>query len=99
MFERHLYNEEFFKFVREVGNLIRMPELTPQNVSNYIYQGYKDIPEKSKLSYLTVIKILANLIYSLMARANDNSVKLSIFKSNRVYNTVCFSKSAKSAQQ
>lgn len=74
MFERHLYNEEFFKFIREVGNAIRMPELTGQNVTNYIYQGFKEIPETSKQSYLAIIKILANLIYSLLARANDNNV-------------------------
>lgn len=74
MFERHLYNEDFFKFIREVSNAIKMPELTSQNVTNYIYQGYKEIPENSKQSYLTIIKILANLIYSLLARANDNSV-------------------------
>lgn len=74
MFERHLYNDEFFKFVKEVCGAIRMPELTSQNVTNFIYQGYKDISEKSKQSYLTTVQILANLIYSLLARASDNNV-------------------------
>ena len=87
MFERHLYNEDFFKFIKEVCNAIKMPALTSQNVRNFIYQGFKEIPEKSKQSYLTIIKILANLIYSLLARASDNKVR-SVFRSptNQLFN-------------
>ena len=81
MFERHLYNDDFFKFIRDVCNAINLPELTDQNVKDSIYQGYKDIPEKSKESYLTIIKILANLVYSLLARAYDNSVTKSLLLS------------------
>ena len=77
MFERHLYNEDFFKFIKEVCNAIKMPELNSENVHEFIFKGYKEIPEKSKQSYLTIIKILANLIYSLLAKASDNNVHLS----------------------
>lgn len=74
MFERHLYNEDFFKFIRSVCNSIKIPELNSQNMSQVIYQGHKEVPEDTKQSYLKVIKILANLIYSLLARASDNNV-------------------------
>ena len=75
MFERHLYNEDFFKFIKEVCGASKMPELSPQNVSNFIYLGHKEIPEQSKHGYLNIIKILANLIYSLLAKARDNNVR------------------------
>jgi len=81
MFERHLYNEDFFKFIREVSNSIKMPALNEQNVHNFLYKDYKEISEKSKEGYLTIIKMLANLVYSLLARAKDNGQIFEICKS------------------
>ena len=76
MFERHLYDEDFFKFIKEVCNCIELPDLSPtKNMSNHIYKNYKDISEDRRSIYKKIIQMISVLNFHLLAKAHDNNVK------------------------
>ena len=74
MFERHLFNEQFFKFVSELLNSIKLPELTPSIYSIGYEPAYESIDKPQKRLFCQLIEIIYRLIYELLARATDNSL-------------------------
>ena len=74
MFERHLYSEDFFRFIKEVCNCIELPDLSQKNLLNFIYKNHKAIPEETQAIYKNLIQIISILNFHLLAKAHDNSV-------------------------
>lgn len=42
MFERHIYNDDFFKFIKDITTCIDIPEN-----DKLIYEHYKEIPAEN----------------------------------------------------
>lgn len=75
MFERHIYTEDFFKFVKEICNTFKIPdEVLSQQPVNFIYPKHNLLSSEVKQSMLNLIKILSELVFYLLARAYDNNV-------------------------
>ncbi|CAD8066392.1 unnamed protein product [Paramecium primaurelia] len=78
MMERHIYSEEFFRFVKEIGEAFPYPKdytliTNPEQIPQYfgIYNNYQDIKEIQKIQQL-----LSNMTYiatELIARSSDHS--------------------------
>lgn len=76
MFERHIYTEDFFKFVQEICNTLKIPaEIMAELPPNHIYPKRDLLSPQVKQSLESLVKILAELIFYLLARAYDNNVK------------------------
>jgi len=75
MFERHIYTEDFFKFVKDICSSFKIPEeVLSQQPVNFIFPKHNLLSAEVKQSMLSLIKILAELVFYLLARAHDNNV-------------------------
>jgi len=74
MFERHIYTDDFFKFVKEVCNTLKLPEeiLNTQTV-NSVYPKHNLLSPQIKESMNGLTNILSVLVFYLLARAHDNN--------------------------
>ena len=75
MFERHIYTEDFFKFVKEVCNTLKLPDeiLNTQTV-NSVYPKHTLLSPEVKESMNGLTNILSVLVFYLLARAHGNNV-------------------------
>jgi len=73
MFERHIFNEDFFKFIKDVTSSVKLPDFSPTPMSP-IYADYHLIPQETVFTIKNLVIILSQLIYNLLARASENSV-------------------------
>ena len=73
MFERHIYNEEFFKFIKQISNGLDLPDLNSNNTTNHIYNDHANIPYDKKQICHNLIRINGILIFNILARAHDNN--------------------------
>lgn len=90
MLERHLYCDDFFKFIKDIVQSVKTPSLlyidnsgpSGSNSIKYmlIYDKWQNIDSSTQDLYINVIKILVKLILEILARAHDNGV-IYFFKS------------------
>lgn len=80
MVERHIYSDDFFKFIRDLVSSVKLPELyTFDPVSNsmkynLIYEKHEEIPEEKRKTYINLIRVLGKINFDVLARAHDNAV-------------------------
>ena len=84
MLERHLYCDDFFKFIKDIVASVKTPNLfyidnsVPQGNSSIkymlVYDKWQSIDNNTQELYVSVIKILVKLILEILARAHDNGV-------------------------
>lgn len=80
MVERHIYSDDFFKFIRDLVSSVQLPELyTFDPVSNsmkynLIYEKHEEIPDETKKTYINLIRVLGKINFDVLARAHDNAV-------------------------
>ena len=75
MFERHIYTDDFFRFVKDVCNTLKVPdEVTNQYPLNFIYPQHNTLSAQVKESIGSLTQVLAGLVVYLLARAHDNNV-------------------------
>lgn len=72
MFERHLYNEDFFKFINDVCNVMNLPTM-PQNHKGFIHPDHSKQTEESRKMIQNLIIALGNFIFYFLSRAYDNN--------------------------
>lgn len=70
MFERHLYNEDFFEFFKEICKSLTFPEVDKTMV-NFIMAGHNDVTTELKEMVLIVIAILSWMIFFVLAKSDD----------------------------
>ena len=58
MFEKNLFNEEFFKFMRDITSSIQIINLTDENCSLGYYKDFEKIPEEERNTYKKIIDLL-----------------------------------------
>lgn len=74
MFERHIYTEDFFRFVKEVCNTLKVPEeVHQQQIVNFINPKHTSLSTEVKQSIGNLSNILGVLVFYLLARAHDNN--------------------------
>jgi len=73
MFERHIYNDDFFRFFKEVCNSLKLPPLPPNHVGQ-INPEHVNLSPETKKNIGGMINALSILIFNLLARAHDNNV-------------------------
>ena len=73
MFERHIYNDEFFKFIKQIANGLDLPDLNVNNTTNHIYNDYASISRETKQICHNLIRMNGTLIFHILARAHDNN--------------------------
>ena len=73
MFERHIYNEDFFKFFKDVCNCLSLPDLN-ETLVNFIYTDHVNLSPEVKLTIRTLVSILSLLIFYILAKSDDNKV-------------------------
>lgn len=80
MLERHIYSDDFFKFIRDLVGSIKLPNLfsldpiTNTTKFNLIYEKHAEITDDLKKMYTHFIKVLAKINFDVLARAHDNAV-------------------------
>lgn len=89
MLERHLYCDDFFKFIKDIIQSVKTPSLIyidnsgPQgtNAIRYmlIYDKWQSFDNFTLDLYKNVIQILVKLIFEILARAHDNGVIYNFF--------------------
>jgi hypothetical protein len=81
MLERHIYSDDFFKFIRDLVGSIKLIDLYSLDPStnnlkyNLIYEKHEEIPQDLKKTYIQFIRVLAKINFDVLARAHDNAVK------------------------
>ena len=78
MFERHIYSEDFFKFLKEVCNCISIPNLDEKLVK-FIYTDHMNLSPEVNLTIRTLMSILSLLIFYILSKSDDNKVNLFIY--------------------
>ena len=73
MFERHIYNEEFFKFIKKIANELDLPSLNANNTINHLYNDHANVTQDNKQICQNLIRINGILIFHILARAHDNN--------------------------
>lgn len=79
MTERHVFNENFLKFVQDLLLCVKLPELTPAIYSkgyedSYGLEGDDDLEKlKNQGLYQGLIETLFSLIYEILPKINENS--------------------------
>ncbi|KRW99755.1 Armadillo-type fold [Pseudocohnilembus persalinus] len=74
MVERHIFNPQLFKFIKDLCQQVQIPELTPENTSEGYYSEWKSISEGQKKAYISLIDIISKLIFELITKINDKSM-------------------------
>ena len=72
MFEKNLYNEEFFKFMKDITSAIALPVLTTENCSKGYYNDYDKLHRENRQTYRIMIDLLHKVIFDLLLKAYDN---------------------------
>lgn len=55
MFERHIYNESFYLFIKEITNSIDLPILTEEDCPNGYYKDYDKYPSQMRDSFYKLL--------------------------------------------
>ena len=66
MFERHLYTDEFYMFIKEITSSVELPNLTPENLENRFYKH--EIDEETRKIFICTIDIQKRMIEDLLTR-------------------------------
>lgn len=66
MLRRHIFSKEFFSFLLSICEIIKTPELASKDPTTIIYSGHLNIPPKTQKSYQLLIKLLMELMYSVL---------------------------------
>mmetsp|Transcript_29239 Transcript_29239/g.26663 ORF Transcript_29239/g.26663 Transcript_29239/m.26663 type:complete len:81 (+) Transcript_29239:1322-1564(+) len=75
MFERHIYNDTFFKFVKELCNILPLPEMPKDApMGTFVHPDHGNIPQETKNNIKNLIHMLSLMIFYLLSRANDQSM-------------------------
>ena len=88
--ERHIYHDDFFKFMKELilnvdvpNDVIRPQDINfnspDQKIPELIYSSYQTISKESQTLYKNIIEILLKLLFEVLAHAQENSVNFIIF--------------------
>jgi hypothetical protein len=72
MFEKNLYNEEFFRFMKDIVGAITLPVLTRENSSKGYYNDHDKLSQENKQTYRRMIDLLCKVIFDLVLKAQDN---------------------------
>jgi hypothetical protein len=79
MFERHIYNKPFFRFLLEMVDYVELPFVSQEDlVRGYRIEG-EPLSADQKDEVLDLIKILKKFTLDVVARAMENQVTDSIF--------------------
>lgn len=86
MLERHIFNENFYKFIKDVILVIKLPELTPKIYEKGYEDSYKFTPEEENF-HQTLIQFLFKLIYELLPKIEENAciAEFSSFLKHLIY--------------
>jgi hypothetical protein len=85
MLERHIYHDDFFKFIKDLILNVDVPSdlIRPQDINfnnpdqkfpELIYSDYKNIPEENQLLYKNVLEILLKMLFEVLAHAQETPV-------------------------
>jgi len=72
MFERHIYHEDFFKFIKDVCTTLKLPEM-PKDVITIIHPEHQLIHPDTAASVHKLVGIISFIIFNMLARARDNN--------------------------
>ena len=85
MLERHLYNEDFFRFAKEIIMAVERPAFSLENkvleggifqmsTQSCFYRDFDQISVEKQHVYKNMVELLFKLIFHLLSHANDNAV-------------------------
>ena len=72
MFERHIYNHVFFKFVLSLAQSIPIYELAE---GKFISPQARTLTIQEKQTYVIILNMLSELVVKILSRAYENLVK------------------------
>ena len=72
MFERHIYSEDFFSFIKEVCESLQLPPTGQYNLA--VHPLHVSLNQETKQLLGNLIQILSRLIFHLLAKAQENNV-------------------------
>ena len=71
MFERHIYNTEFFDFIKSLAKNLEIYELKENEI---IAPVSNDITKEKKDNYIQILNLLTRFSYQILAHSSDTSV-------------------------
>jgi hypothetical protein len=75
MFERHIYNDSFFKFVKEICSVLQLPEVPKDApLGTYVHPEHKAVTADTKKNIRNLVHMLSLLIFYILSRARDSSM-------------------------
>lgn len=77
MFEKHIYSDGFFGFIKDVCKSLQLPEMVQSNY--YIHPQHSTLSEDVKENLTNLIQILSRLVFHLLAKSEDNNVFIDFF--------------------
>ena len=76
--EKHLYSDQFFKFVNEIINGVVLPDIPQELLKEKFYPKYELQEISTRNVHKKLINIIYNLIFNLLSRVHDNDVNFKI---------------------
>jgi len=77
MFEQHIYNDDFFNFIKEVCNSLSLPP-SQQGAYSVIHPMHNTLDPETKQNVQNLIQILSHLIFHLLAKSQESDVIVSL---------------------
>ena len=78
MFEKHIYSDAFFGFIKDVYKCLQLPDVTQTNYYA-IHPQHSTLSEETKENLTNLIQILSKLVFYLLAKSEDNNVFINSF--------------------
>lgn len=74
MVEKHMFSEEFFKFIREITGAVETPVLNKQNMELGYYKDYDKLPAEVRNIFKILIDVQHKIVFDLLSKSFDSKV-------------------------
>ncbi|EAR94410.2 ubiquitin carboxy-terminal hydrolase (macronuclear) [Tetrahymena thermophila SB210] len=74
MFERHIYNDSFYQFIKEITNSIDLPVLTDEDCPKGYYKDYDKYPQNMRQSFTKLLQTHAKIIMDLLSKSHGSQM-------------------------
>ncbi len=76
MFERHIYNKPFFRFLLEITDFVELPFVSQEDLARgYRIEG-EPLSSDQKEEVLDLLKIIKKFTLDVVSRAMENQVNI-----------------------
>jgi len=78
MFEKHIYSDGFFGFIKDVCKSLHLPDVI-QPTFYIIHPEHTTVSQEIKENLFNLIQIISRLVFHLLAKSEENNVFISLY--------------------